>query len=254
MMYRVSRNFATAAVFGLWTIPATAAPADDRDRNDEANRYVITNLVSDLPGAAEVQDNVLQNSWGVAFFPGGPFWIADTATGYATLYDGDGTIVPLQVCIPLPGNMVPPTNCITVNPKNPPKSTPAAPTGVIWNPSPAFVVPGTGSMTNPNGIPAVFIFGTEDGTNSAWANGLTPPDNAVLAVDNSHIPNAANGAVYKGLAFGVNVQELFATNIRAGRIDVFGPPTTAGGLFTSQTTDGGFADPDIPPGFAPFGI
>ena len=88
------------------------------------------------------------------------------------------------------------------------------------------MVPGTVSPANSKGIPAVFIFDTEDGTISAWAGGLTPPTNAVIAVDNSKIPNAANGAVYKGLAFGVNVHGafLFATNFRAGTIDVFGPP------------------------------
>jgi hypothetical protein len=38
------------------------------------------------------------------------------------------------------------------------------------------------------------------------------------AVDNSQIPKAANGAVYKGLAFGVNINGvfLFATNFRTG--------------------------------------
>jgi uncharacterized protein (TIGR03118 family) len=152
--------------------------------------------------------------------------------------------------------MVPPTDCKTVNRKNPPKPTPVAPTGIIWNPSSTFVVPGTGSTANPNSIPAVFIFDTEDGAISAWANGLTPPDNAVLAFDNSQTPNAANGAVYKGLAFGVHLRgpALFATNFRAGTIDVFGPPSAPGGLFTLQTTDGGFADAQIPRGFAPFGI
>jgi uncharacterized protein (TIGR03118 family) len=250
MMYRVSRRFAAAAVIGLCIIPATAARAEDEGRNDTANRYLITNLDSDLKGAAAVQDTLLQNSWGVAFSPAAsPFWIADNASGCSTLYNGDGTIVPLQVNIPLPGNVVPMTDCKTVNPKNPPKPTPAAPTGIIWNPSSAFVVPGTQ-------LQAAFIFDTEDGTISAWAQGLTPATNAVLAVDNSQIPNAANGAVYKGLAFGVNVNGafLFATNFRAGTIDVFGPPTTAGGLFRSATTDGGFVDPDIPHGFAPFGI
>jgi len=249
-MYRASRHFAAAAVIGLCIIPAKAARAEDQDRNDKPNRYVTTNLDSDLKGAAAVQDTVLQNSWGVAFSPAGsPFWIADNASGCATLYNGDGTIVPLQVNIPLPGNVVPMTDCKTVDPKNPPKPTPAAPTGIIWNPSSAFVVPGTQ-------LQATFIFDTEDGTISAWTQGLTPATNAVLAVDNSQIPNAANGAVYKGLAFGVNVNGafLFATNFRAGTIDVFGPPTTAGGLFTAATTDGGFADPDIPRGFAPFGI
>jgi len=46
---------------------------------------------------------------------------------------------------------------------------------------------------------------------------------------------------------------LYATNFRAGTIDVFGP-TGSDGLFTPATTDGGFADPDIPAGYAPFGI
>ncbi len=107
-MCRVSRRFAAAAVIGLCIISAPAAWAEDEDRNDKANRYVITNLDSDLLGAAAVRDTVLQNPWGVAFSPAGsPFWIADNNTGCATLYDGDGTIVPLQVNIPLPGNMVP---------------------------------------------------------------------------------------------------------------------------------------------------
>jgi uncharacterized protein (TIGR03118 family) len=105
-------------------------------------------------------------------------------------------------------------------------------------------------------IPAAFIFATEDGTISAWAGGLNPANNAVIAVDNSSSPSAASGAVYKGLVFGVNENGafLFATNFRSGRIDVFGPSGGTNGLFTPATTDGGFTDPDIPAGYAPFGI
>ena len=54
-MYGVSRHFAAAAVIGLCIIRATAARAEDQDRNDKPNRYVITNLDSDLKGAAAVQ-------------------------------------------------------------------------------------------------------------------------------------------------------------------------------------------------------
>jgi uncharacterized protein (TIGR03118 family) len=152
------------------------------------------------------------------------------------------------VSIPLPGNVVPSTACKTVDPKNRPNPTPAAPTGMVWNPSSAFLVPGTK-------LPATFIFDTEDGTISAWTGGLTPAGNAVLAVDNSASPNAANGAVYKSLAVGVNVRGvfLFAANFRAGTIDVFGP-NGANGLFTPATTDANFRDPELPAGFAPFGI
>jgi uncharacterized protein (TIGR03118 family) len=256
-MNNMTRHLALAAIALITIVGATNLPAAERDS------YVVTPLVSDLAGKAKFQDGVLRNSWGVAFTPAGsPFWIADNGTGCSTLYDGTGAKQSLQVSIPLPGNVVPSTDC--KQPPTPaaptgtvkPPLTPAAPTGIIWNPSPAFVVPGTVSPVNSKGIPAVFIFDTEDGTISAWAGGLSPPANAVIAVDNSKIPNAANGAVYKGLAFGVNVHGafLFATNFRAGTIDVFGPPNAPGGLFTPAKTDGGFTDPQIPAGFAPFGI
>ncbi|RQS72019.1 TIGR03118 family protein [Burkholderia sp. Bp8963] len=211
--------------------------------------YVVTPLVSNLAGAAPKVDRVLQNAWGVAFSPAGsPFWVNDNATGCATLYDGTGTKVALQVSIPLPGNVIPASACHPVSANNPPNPAPAAPTGMVWNPSSAFLVPGTK-------IQAVFIFATEDGTISAWAGGLTPADHAVLAADNSSTPSAASGAVYKGLVFGVNANGgfLFATNFRSGRIDVFGP-NGANGLFTPAKTDGGFIDPNIPAGYAPFGI
>jgi uncharacterized protein (TIGR03118 family) len=258
MISLVNHHLGLAAVIAITVTAVTAVRADDGDQGQQANRYVATALVSDVPikRMNPTIDPVLQNSWGVAFSPAGsPFWIADNATGCSTLYGGDGAKVALQVSIPLPGNVVPTTSCKTVDPNNPP--TNAAPTGIIWNPSSAFVVPGTKSMTNPNGIAAAFIFDTEDGTVSAWAGGLTPnPNNAVIAFDNS-----ASGAVYKGLASGVNVHGffLFATNFNAGTIDVFGPPKVPGdsgpdGLFTPATTDGGFMDPDIPTGYAPFGI
>jgi uncharacterized protein (TIGR03118 family) len=250
-MNGMTRHLAPAAIIAIVISGVTAVRADDDDSNRRRNAYDVTNLVSNLAKTAAVQDPVLQNAWGVAFTPAAsPFWIADNATGCSTLYNGDGTkVVTRQVSIPLPGNVVPSTDCVTINPKTNP--TPAAPTGIIWNPTTnpatAFLVPGTS-------IPAAFIFDTEDGTISAWAGGLTPANNAVLAVDNSKIPNAANGAVYKGLAVGVNVNGvfLFATNFRAGTIDVFAPNGSAG--FKAATTDGGFTDPKIPAGFAPFGI
>jgi uncharacterized protein (TIGR03118 family) len=259
-MNRIASHLALAAIGAFAVSGATTVRADDNDFDRQQNAYVVTPLVSDLAGKAAFQDPVLQNSWGVAFTPAGsPFWIADNATGCATLYDGTGVKQALQVSIPLPGNAgVPSTACQTVKPPPapPPSPTPAAPTGIIWNPSSAFVVPGTVSAANPKGIQAVFIFDTEDGTISAWAGGLSPADDAVIAADNSAIPSAANGAVYKGLVFGVNVHGgfLFATNFRAGTIDVFGPPSSPGGPFTPATTDGGFLDPNIPAGFAPFGI
>jgi uncharacterized protein (TIGR03118 family) len=245
----------SASLFAICIVAGTSARADDGKDRNQANRYVVTSLTSDLPGVAPNTDPVLQNSWGVAFTPGAsPFWIADNATGCSTLYDGTGVKQALQVLIPLPSSAPPPnppaTACVSVNPQNPPNPTPAAPTGMVWNPTTnpmtAFLVPGTK-------LPAAFIWATEDGTISAWAGGLanlTPPlpaNNAVLAIDN---PNTTSGPVYKGLVFGTNVNGvfLFATNFRGGTVDVFDHN------YQPATTDGGFNDPDIPTGFAPFGI
>jgi uncharacterized protein (TIGR03118 family) len=250
-MKHANRFLAHTAVIAISVvIAATAVRADDRNQANQANRYVVTKLTSDISGVAANTDPVLQNAWGVAFTPGAsPFWIADNATGCATLYDGAGvpqpiTPKPLQVKIPLPGNIVPTTACKPVDPSHPPKPTPAAPTGMVWNPTTTFLVPGTT-------IPAAFIWATEDGTVSAWAGTISDTSHAVEAVNNSP------GAVYKGLVFGTNVHGvfLFATDFRNGKIDAFAANGSAGfRLATNTEVSGSFTDPDLPAGYAPFGI
>jgi uncharacterized protein (TIGR03118 family) len=252
IMKLVSRGLISASFIVICVIAGTAARADDNeDRDNRSNRYMVTNLTADLPGVAPNTDPVLRNSWGVAFTPAAsPFWIADNASGCSTLYDGAGVKVALQVAIPLPDNTVPSTTCKPASTQtNPPLPTPAAPTGIVWNPTTSpttgFLVPGTN-------IPASFIFDTEDGSLSAWAGTIADPSRAVVAVDNS-----GSGAVYKGLATGVNVHGvfLFATNFNAGTIDVFAPNGSTGfRASTKQEIEGDFSDPSIPTGFAPFGI
>jgi uncharacterized protein (TIGR03118 family) len=230
---------------------STGSPVDADDGADgflRPNRYLVTNLTADLPGVAPNTDPVLRNAWGVAFSPAAsPFWIADNAAGCSTLYDGTGVkVTAIQVAIPLPDNSVPSTACQPASKQtNPSPPSPAAPTGLVWNPTTTFLVPGTS-------IPASFIFDTEDGTLSAWAGTIPDTTRAVIAVDNS-----GSGAVYKGLVTGVNSHGvfLFATNFNAGTIDVFAPNGSAG--FRPATTSeitGSFADPNIPAGYAPFGI
>jgi uncharacterized protein (TIGR03118 family) len=260
MINLVSRRVGPATVIAIAVIAATAVRADDRHHDGDDNRYVVTNLVSDIAAlGGAVTDPNLKNAWGVTFSPGAsPFWISDNAAGLATLYDGDGTIVSVVVTIPCPPT--PPgagqgSSC-------PPNTVPpiiAAPTGTVWNPTTAgFLVPNT---TPP--APSHFIFATEDGTISAWASGSA----ATIAVNNATVPNAANGAVYKGLAVGVNVNGvtvnggtsptfvfLYATNFRAGTIDVFDAGFNQVTPGTPGKIDGNFTDADIPPGYAPFGI
>ena len=248
-MNRIAWKVVFGAIIAVIALCASAARAIEDDSDDHRTAYKITDLVSDLAGSAAHQDTVLQNPWGIAFSPaGGPFWVNDNATGCSTLYDGTGATIPLQVRVPLPGNFVPPSTCHHVDPQNPPSPSPAAPTGIVWNPSPRFLVPGTK-------IPASFIFATEDGTISAWGGGLNPVDTAIIAADNSANPTVAGGAVYKALGFAVNRKGafLYATNFRGGTIDVFSP-SGPGGTYVLTNTDGGFVDPRIPAGYAPFGL
>ena len=247
-MKNADRFLTSTAGILMCMVAASSALADDPAHN----RYDVTKLTSDIAGQAKNTDAFLQNAWGVAFTPGAsPFWIADNATGCSTLYDGAGVPQPvtqppnpLRVKIPLPGNIVPSTACKPVNPNNPPSPTPAAPTGMVWNPSATFLVPGTN-------IAAVFIWATENGTISAWAPTLSDTSHAVEAVNNSP------SAVYKGLVFGTNVHGVFlyATDFRGGKIDVFAGNGSAGFRQANSTEiPGSFSDPTLPAGFAPFGI
>jgi uncharacterized protein (TIGR03118 family) len=200
----------------------SVAQADDDDL-----AYKQTNLVSDGALSAQTPDQQLKNPWGIAAFPGGPFWIADNATGVSTLYDGHGNIIPLTVKIPPP--------------KGSPAGTTAAPTGIVWNPNgQAFLLQAQPALAS------LFIFATEDGTISAW-NPTVDLHNAVLKVDNSE---GGSGAVYKGLALATNSQGVFlyATNFRAATVDVFDSK------FQPAKLSGAFKDPKIPAGYAPFGI
>src|SRR5437868_4300644 len=187
-----------------------------------ANAYVQTNLVSDLPGIAAQTDPNLVNPWGLAASASSPFWIANNHSGTSTLYNGAGqpfpATNPLVVQIPAPQS----------------GQSPAAPAGVVFNDTIGFLV---------GGSPASFIFSNEDGTISAW-NG-SAGGAAKLMVDNS-----GAGAVYKGLAVATSTAgpRLYATNFNSGAIETF---DTA---FSPVVTPGGFIDPNIRSGFAPFGI
>jgi len=212
--------FALAAALAAAALPAFAQPAPTPG-------YHRTNLVADQAGRALATDPNLLNPWGVAFAPGGAFWISDNGNGLSTLYDGLGDIIPVAFVVPPASG----------------QTTPASPTGIIFNSTGGFLVPGTK-------LPSVFVFATEDGTISAWAGGLpTNPLDAVLAVDNSQ---GGTGAVYKGLEFGVTAAGtfLYATNFRSGGIDVFDSTFAP----ANSKLLGSFKDPKLPRGYAPFGI
>jgi uncharacterized protein (TIGR03118 family) len=111
-----------------------------------------------------------------------------------------------------------------------------SPTGTVFNGSATdFVV----SQNGKSGA-ARFLFASEDGQILGWSptvNGTV----AIVAVDAS-----SSGAVFKGLTTAAD--RLYATDFHNGRVDVYDRN------FAPVTLAGGFADPKLPKGYAPFGI
>jgi len=185
--------------------------------------YVQHNLVSDLPGMADRTDTNLVNPWGLVHSSTSPWWLNANGTGLSLVYNGAGAAFPaaspLVVAVPPPG-----------------ATGTSAPTGIVFNGSTDFQLA--------TGLPARFLFATEDGTISGW-NPAVDPANAVIKVNNSP------GAVYKGLATGVlNGQNvLYAANFRGGSVDVFDTNFSPVALPT-----GAFMDDRVPAGYGPFNV
>ncbi len=210
---------AAFALLGAGIAPAEAA----------ATRYQQTNLVSDVAMPGVHTDSNLVNAWGIVFNPTAFVWIADNGTGLSTLYDGAGNPAPpppapqpLVVQIPSGNNVYDPRG---------------APTGIVFNASNDFMVTNGTSKG-----PSRFIFATEEGIIAGWAP----------TVDGTHALFALQtpGAVYKGLALTGNGSGnfLYAADLFGGKIDVFDAS------FNPVNTSGGFVDPALPAGFAPFNI
>ena len=179
--------------------------------------YVANALVSDTAATNALHhDTNLVNAWGLAFNPQGFSWIANAGTGTSTLYDGSGVAQPLVV---------------TLNQGDP--------SGIVFNGTTDFSI-----TENSISGAAPFIFATLQGQISAWAP----------TVDGTHsftiVDNSTSGAVYTGLAIdtGTGGDMIYAADFTKASVDVFS------GSFAPVTTAGGFVDPTLPAGYAPFGI
>jgi uncharacterized protein (TIGR03118 family) len=190
------------------------------------SRYTQVNLVSDVPGAAEVTDPNLVNAWGASYLGTSPLWVSDNGKDVTTLYAGGVHGSPQtinQLVVSLPGG---------------------APTGQVSNPTTSFVVhDDTGASAA-----ARFLFVGESGHLTGWApnvggGGTVPSTHAVDAV-------VTPGAVYKGLAMGgpASAPMLYAADFSAGTVDVYN------GLFQRVITSGNFHDPRLPAGYGPFNV
>ena len=206
----------------------------------QADTYSWQNLQSDIAGVAAHTDSNLVNPWGLAASANGTIWVANNGTGTSTLYNQEGVANSLIVEIA----------------KSRQNHGGANPTGTVFNGTPSFVVTKDGVSG-----PSRFIFASEDGSISGW-NPTVDQTHSILAVDNGHQHhdadakngndldnNGNNRAIYKGAAIGVAKGHnfLYVTNFHSGNVETYDENF-------HRVNQNAFADPDLPEGYAPFGI
>lgn len=177
-------------------------------------QYKLTNLTSDQSGKAKHVDPLLQNSWGLVYGPGTPFWVSDEWNGWSTLYNGAGVPQSLQVIIPPASG-----------------SGPGMPTGIVYNGSSEFRIQNWTSL---------FLFATLDGTIQGWSH--FEPSTALIAVNNQ-----GKKASYTGLAITSKTSGnfVYAADMFNNHIDVYD------GNFNFVKS---FTDSTIPKGFVVFNV
>jgi uncharacterized protein (TIGR03118 family) len=185
------------------------------------DRFTSTALISDQPGAAHL-DARLVDPWELTIGGGSALWLTNHGSASSSLYNAADLSLPALLVAAPAGN-----------------AGSARPTAAAFNPANGFEIMAGGH----SGV-ARFIVASDGGTLSGWAPSLAS-DLAVVGFD-----AAAANAVYTGLIMRPQGVEsvLLATDFRNGSVETF----DAG--FKRQLAGGRFADPQLPAGFAPFGI
>jgi uncharacterized protein (TIGR03118 family) len=187
-----------------------------------AAQYTRTNLTGDTQGLGNFVDAHLKNGWGLAGVRSsltGTFWVADEATGLATVYTATGQPLGTVVTIPSASGVG--------------TGTPA---GLVVNTSSDFKIT-EGTHT----APAMFLFSTLDGTISGY-NPAVDATHAVIAVNKS-----GSGALYTGLAIAKTASGsfIYAADSAGNKVDIYD------GNFNLVKS---FTDTTLPPGFSPYGV
>jgi uncharacterized protein (TIGR03118 family) len=189
---------------------------------------------------AQFFDSNLKNPWGIGESATSPFWVSANGAGVSTLYNTSGTPSALVVSIPVPGD---------------PLGNAGKPTGVVFNTAAGasgFQISGVTAGGIQTTAPATFLFASEDGAILGWNSGVNPTGfDAAKAGKYAIVAANPAGAIYKGLAIATDTNSttrLYAANFHQGQVDIFDTS------FNPVTTTGGFVDPSLPAGYAPFNI
>lgn len=200
---KIAKLLARLLAISMAVLPSVVARADgDRD-----GRYRQTNLVSDQPGVALLEDAHLVNAWGISFGPSTPFWVSANGAGLSAIYmvteDGSGMSQvakrPLEVTIPGEGN----------------------PTGQVFNDTDGF---------NKD----LFLFASEDGTISGWRGSLGTAAETL---------STRATAVYKGLTLSMagGGPVLLAANFSEATVDEYDAAMNLVGQFSDTHAPAGYA-------------
>jgi len=213
--------------------PAAAASASARSLMPERRsaRLLRTNLVADVAGTTALNtDPNLSDPWGVVLPEELPAVVTSRERSISTSYDGVGVSRPLTG--PLQVHLAPADS-----------GAPFGAAGVVANPSEGFVVSSGGRSA-----PARLLYAGMSGLIAGWSPEVDAGD-AITAYA------ADDAATYTALAIAISSSpgesRLYAADFRNAKVDVFDS------VFRKQTrsaTRFAFAEPALPPRYAPFGV
>jgi uncharacterized protein (TIGR03118 family) len=194
------RNRLLSTLLGLVVVLASSAAF---------GQYSATYLTTNVSGKAPFTDPLLQNAWGIAYAPGGAFWVSDEADGWSTLYSATGQPQSLQVIVPPASG-----------------SGPGMPTGMVYNASSEFAI---------DSWVSVFLFATLDGTIQGWSS--FNPGSTLIGVP------ASGGASYTGLAITSHTSGnmIYAADFANNKVDVYDGTFKFVKSFTDSAVPAGFA-------------
>ncbi len=196
---------ATMAAVSLALVGASApalAHSSPKDDHHDDNAFAQVNLVSDIPGLAQVTDPLVINPWGIDFGPSTPLWVSNQGSNSLTLYRGATPTSPTAVKVPL-------------------EIKADSPTSMIFNTTDKFVITQGGKTAPANFLMNENLF-TETsftGEVTGWSNASAPPAPTTTVVKATK-PNG----LYFGMALIPSVRKqgprlLVADG--AGSIDAF---------------------------------
>jgi uncharacterized protein (TIGR03118 family) len=199
-----------AAALTALVVPAGSATASG------SSGFAQVNLVSDVPGLAQVTDFRVSNPWGITLGPSTPLWINNDNTATSEIWAGANGTDPL-------------TRKLVVQ-------TPADPTGIAFNSTGAF-----GATQNGASVPTLFLFNGQDGYTSGWGPTAAPPTEAIPT-------NFVRDNGYLGMAVATTPHgpRMYATSF-AG-VQIFD------GTFHQLIRPHAFIDPKVPAGLAPYNV